>query len=64
MHDPSTQHIKAARRILQYLKGNPGKGIFLGRYDRKIIEVFTYADWVRSIMDRRSTMGYWGNLVT
>ena len=68
MHSPKEAHLEASYRILRYLKGSPGKGLFFKKSEKRQIEVFTDADWAGSIEDRRSTTGYctfvWGNLVT
>ncbi|KAH9716002.1 hypothetical protein KPL71_021292 [Citrus sinensis] len=69
MHNPGEQHIKAVMRILRYLKTNPGKRILFSKNeDYSNIEVYTDADWVGSVSDRRSTSGHFtfvgGNLVT
>ena len=68
MHCPSKVHLGAVYRILHYLKGNPGKGLFFGKMQSKKIEAFTDADWAGCANDRRSTSGYrtfvWGNLAT
>ena len=58
----------AAYRILRYLKGTPGKGLFFRKQERRTIEVYTDASWGGTHPDRRSTSGYcsfvWENLVT
>ena len=69
MHNSGEQHMKAVMRILRYLKTNPGKGILFSKNeDYSNIEVYTNANWVGSISDRRSTSAYFtfvgGNLVT
>ena len=68
MHAPTEEHLEAIYRILRYLKMAPGKGLFFGKHSGRGIEVYTNADWVGSITDRRSTSGYctyvFGNLVT
>ena len=68
MNNPTECHMKAVNRILQYLKGTPGKGLHFRKHSNRGIEVFTDADWAGSITDRKSTSGYcsyvWGNLVT
>ncbi|BBG93319.1 NB-ARC domain-containing disease resistance protein, partial [Prunus dulcis] len=48
MYSPNVSHRNAVDRILIYLKSNPD------------LEVFGYtdADWAGSIIDRRSTSGY------
>jgi Reverse transcriptase (RNA-dependent DNA polymerase) len=68
MHAPSEQHMEAVFRILRYLKGAPGRGIFFKKNDHLRIEGYTDSDWVGDITDRKSTSGYFtfigGNLVT
>lgn len=53
---------------MRYLNSNPAKGLFFKKNEKREVEVFTDADWVGSLEDRRSTSGYctfvWGNLVT
>ncbi|RVW92462.1 Retrovirus-related Pol polyprotein from transposon RE1 [Vitis vinifera] len=69
MHNPGEQHMNAVMRILRYLKNAPRKGIlFTKNVDHQSIEVYTDANWVGAVDDRRSTSGYFtfvgGNLVT
>jgi Reverse transcriptase (RNA-dependent DNA polymerase) len=68
MHNPSKEHMEAVTRILRYLKGAPGRGLFFRKHGHLDISCFTDADWAGSITDRRSTSGYFsfvgGNLVT
>ncbi|KAK2967234.1 hypothetical protein RJ640_002061 [Escallonia rubra] len=68
MHSPKKKHLDAVYGVLRYLKGTPGKGLFFKRGDDRMVEIYTDADWARSLVDRRSTSGYctyvWGNLVT
>lgn len=68
MHMPYEVHMEAINRILQYLKGTPGKGLYFKKNAQRTIEAFTDADWAGSVTDRKSTSGYcmmvWGNLVT
>lgn len=58
----------AAYRILRYLKGTPGKGLFFKKQEQRLIEVYSDANWGGTYKDKRSTLGYcsfvWGNLVT
>ena len=55
-------------RILRYLKGTLGKGLFFKARGHLQVEAYTYVDWARCISDKRSTSGYCtyvgGNLVT
>ncbi|KAI3459864.1 hypothetical protein Pfo_016527, partial [Paulownia fortunei] len=68
MHNPKEVHLQAVNRVLQYLKGTPGKGILFRRSTGLVLEAYTDADYAGSIVDRRSTIRYctflgW-NLVT
>lgn len=68
MHQPKEAHLQAALRIVQYLKGTPGRGILFKRNKNVNLEAYTDADYAGSVLDRRSTTGYCtflgGNLVT
>lgn len=68
MHNPKEVHLLATHRILQYLKGTPGKGILFKRNESATLEAYTNVDYAGSATDRRSTTGYCtflgGNLVT
>ncbi|KAL6311476.1 hypothetical protein AAG906_012064 [Vitis piasezkii] len=68
MNNPTERHMKVVYRILQYLKKSPGRGLYFKKTSSREVEVFTDADWARSLTNRRSTTGYcsyvWGNLVT
>ena len=68
MHTPSEQHMEAVFRILRYLKGAPGRGIYFKRNGHLRVEGYTDSDWAGDITDRKSTSGYFtfvgGNLVT
>ena len=67
MHALMEEHMAAAKWVLRHLKGTPGRGLFFKKTTNRGIEAFTNADWVGSIVDRRSTFEYctfvWGNLV-
>ncbi|XP_059636051.1 uncharacterized mitochondrial protein AtMg00810-like [Cornus florida] len=68
MHNPKESHFRGMYRILQYLKGTPGKGILFKKGKELILKAYTDADFAGSLIDRRSTSGYCtflrGNLVT
>ena len=68
MHSPTREHLEAAYRILRYLKGSLGRGLYFKKGDHRGLAIYIDADWVGSISNRRSTFGYcsyvWGNLVT
>ncbi|XP_019099627.1 PREDICTED: uncharacterized protein LOC109132466 [Camelina sativa] len=71
-----SQHMKAptkyqwsmVERILSYLKGSPGQGIWMGKNDNTEIVGYCDADYNGDTLDRRSTTRYCtfigGNLVT
>lgn len=67
MHTPNSKHFEAVLRILRFLKGTPGRGLFFKKSGDRKIEAYTDADWAEAIEDKRSTSGYctfvWGNLV-
>ncbi|WVZ55981.1 hypothetical protein U9M48_006573 [Paspalum notatum var. saurae] len=68
MHDPRTGHMDVVYRILRYLKGTPGRGLWYKRNAHLNLEGYCDADWASSKDDRRSTSGYCvfvgGNLVS
>jgi hypothetical protein len=57
MHSPRTQHLKAINRVLRYLKGTPGKGIWMKNNNSNEICGYSDADWAGSF-DRKSTIGF------
>ncbi|RVW40345.1 Retrovirus-related Pol polyprotein from transposon RE1 [Vitis vinifera] len=68
MHSPKESHLEVVYKILRYLKGSPGRGLFFKKSDSKKVEIYTDANWAGSADDRKSTIGYctyvWENLVT
>jgi Reverse transcriptase (RNA-dependent DNA polymerase) len=67
MHASRTPHLDAINRILRYLKGSPGKGIWMKKNNTNAIYGYFDADWAGSF-DRKLTTGFCtfvgGNLVT
>jgi hypothetical protein len=67
MHALRTTHLETVDRILKYLKGTPGQGIWVKKNNTNIIIGYSDADWDESY-DRKSTTGYCtfvgGTLVT
>jgi hypothetical protein len=67
MHAPRTPHLEAINRILRYLKGTPGKEVWMKNNNSNEICGYSDVDWAGSY-DRKSTTGYCtfvgGNLVT
>src|ERR1051325_6785695 len=61
MSEPTVSHMKAARKILRYLKGSINCGILFRRNSEDkeaIVNYFSDADWCGDKEDRRSTTGY------
>ncbi|BBN70142.1 RmlC-like cupins superfamily protein [Prunus dulcis] len=58
MHTPRRPHMEAALRVLRYLKGAPGQGLFFSSQNDLSLQAFCDLDWAGCPMTRRSTMGY------
>ncbi|KAG7544127.1 GAG-pre-integrase domain [Arabidopsis thaliana x Arabidopsis arenosa] len=58
MADPYDQHLQAAKRVLRYIKGTLGFGVFYKRGVVGDLTVYTDSDYAGDIDDRRSTSGY------
>jgi hypothetical protein len=54
---PTQTHYNAALRVLRYLKGSPGRGLFFPRSSGLHIQVYTDADWAGCKDTRRSISG-------
>jgi hypothetical protein len=67
MHAPRTPHLEAINRILRYLKGTLGKGVWMKNNNSNNICGYFDADWAGSF-DRKSTTGFYtfvgGNFAT
>ncbi|PNX95813.1 retrovirus-related Pol polyprotein from transposon TNT 1-94 [Trifolium pratense] len=55
---PTSLHFKAAHKVLRYLKGNPGTGLFFPRNSSLQLSGFSDADWGGCPDSRRSITGY------
>lgn len=58
LSSPKNSHLQAAFKILHYLKGTIGLGLFYSADSDLILKGFTYADWATCPDTRRSTSGY------
>jgi hypothetical protein len=57
MHNPTTSHWTAAKRVLRYLKGSAHHGLFFGK-GSLLLNAYSDSDWAGNPEDRRSTTGY------
>ncbi|KAG7541920.1 hypothetical protein ISN45_Aa07g019630 [Arabidopsis thaliana x Arabidopsis arenosa] len=55
---PRTDHLAAAHRIVRYLKGDPGRGLFYSAQSEIRLQAFSDSDWGTCQDTRRSTTGY------
>jgi len=62
MHCPNETHMRAAKRVIRYIKGTWNFGVkFLKHKEFKLTD-FSNSDWGGSIDDMKSTSGYCFNL--
>ncbi|CAE5963143.1 unnamed protein product [Arabidopsis arenosa] len=55
---PRTHHLEAAHRVIRYLKGDPGRGLFYSAHSEIRLQAFSDADWGTCQDTRRSTTGF------
>lgn len=58
MHNPTTNHWAAVKRILRYLNGSSSQGLTLRPDSSFSLHAYCDADWVGCPDDRRSTSGF------
>lgn len=58
MHQPTTDHWTAAKRILRYLVGTKTRGIYLHAKNSPSLHAYTDADWAGDKNDYTSTSAY------
>lgn len=58
MHEPRTDHWKAALRVVRFLKGNPGQGIFFSQQCDLQLHGWCDSDWASCPLTRRSVTGW------
>lgn len=54
MHMPKVSHHDAATRIVKYVKGSPGRGLFFPAEVNNKMRIFCDADWASRLFTRRS----------
>ncbi|KAM1744384.1 hypothetical protein ACFX11_011278 [Malus domestica] len=58
MENPTTTHLKTAKRILRYLKGTVNFGLFYSSSDNYKLAGYSDSDWAGDSDDRKSTTGF------
>ncbi|XP_028769508.1 uncharacterized protein LOC114726966 [Neltuma alba] len=58
MSAPWKSHMEAATRVVRYLKGSPGMGIFLAATNRTNLECYVDSDWAACHDTRRSVTSF------
>ncbi|XP_050254358.1 uncharacterized mitochondrial protein AtMg00240-like [Quercus robur] len=56
--EPRKPHMLAVNKVLQYLKGTPGRGLFFSRNSTMQVKAFCDTDWAGYPDTRRSITGY------
>ncbi|CAJ2633694.1 unnamed protein product [Trifolium pratense] len=58
MEHPRTTHLKAAKRILRYIKGTTNLGLYYSVSDDYKLVGYSDSDWGGDVDDRKSTSGF------
>lgn len=59
MQEPKVHNLKAAHRLLQYLKAAPGQGLLFSLNSPFHLIRYCDANWARCLITRRSVIGYY-----
>lgn len=57
---PTTDHIVATHKVLRYLKGSIGQGLFYSATARKRLQAYSNADWGTYLDICKFITRYWG----
>lgn len=55
---PRLDHLHDAYKVLRYLKGSPGQGIFYSANAKPVLTAYSYSDWGGYQQTRHSLTGY------
>jgi hypothetical protein len=58
LQTPCQTHLAVVRRLLQYLKGTPGRSLFFSSGNFLQLEAYSDADWAGCPNTRRSVSGW------
>ena len=58
METPTTSHLKAAKRILRYIKGTIDFGLYYSTSNNFKLVGYSDSDWAGDVDDRKSTTGF------
>ncbi|RVW32090.1 Retrovirus-related Pol polyprotein from transposon RE2 [Vitis vinifera] len=58
MHSPSKIHFGVAKRVLRYIRGTFGYGLWFVKKESKELQGYANSDWAGSLDDSKSTSGY------
>ncbi|CAM8984877.1 unnamed protein product [Rhodiola kirilowii] len=58
MNIPTSDHLKAAHRLLRYIKNAPAQGIFFFASSKLSLSIYCDADWAACPLTRRSVTGF------
>lgn len=58
LHSPTDQHLTATMRIVKFIKGTPGQGLFFPATSQPLLKGFSDSDWGACADTRRSLTGF------